>query len=248
MGFNFPVGMKKILFFLIVDIFLLPLLTWANIFELYTTEKIPGAFYFTPAASSKDFAIFGYMSKITPANRELEAEKKRINKIIDESIKEGYGSWENFEREMQKAGEKAAKKEKKEAPRWLKHLLPSSLIKETVPILLKGALLYVKTHPEASREPIGNVGETGIIIVDGWGNVTKIPLGINAPVESIAISHNGRMAAVLTDMSFEDKSGHLHILGEISIIDLNLKTNIFSHICQFSRTYSICTRLRLAGF
>lgn len=222
--------MKRIVFFLISCTFLLPLLAWANFFEPYTVKEIPGAFYFTPAMSSKEFALFGYMSKITPTAEEVEAEKKRINTIIDESVKEGYGSWENFEKEMQKAGEKATQKEKEEAPAWLKCLLPPSLSKEVVPLLMKGALLHVKAHSEASRGPIGNVGETGIIIVDRWGNVTKIPLGINEPVESIAVSPDGRMAAILTDMSFEEKSGRLHVLGEIAIIDLSSKRRIYSRI------------------
>ena len=221
--------MKKI-FLLVIGTILFASPSWANVFEPYAVEKIPGAFYFTPAAFSKEFALFGYASKITPTPEELEAEKKRINKIIDESVKQGYGSWENFEKEMRKAGEKATKKEEKEAPAWLKYLLPPSLIKEAAPLLMKGALLYVKAHPEASREPIGNVGETGIIIVSRWGNVTKIPLGINAPVESIAVSPDGKMAAVLTDMSFEDKNGRLHILGEISLIDLRWKEKIYSRI------------------
>lgn len=228
--------MKKTLFFLVISFFLFslllwaPLLLWANVYELYTVKKIPGAFYFTPAVSSKEYAIFGYVSKITPTPEELEAERKRINAIIDGAVKEGYGSWENFEKEMEKAGEGAAQKESKEAPSWVKSLLPPSLIKNAVPLLMKGALLYAKTHPEASTEPIGNVGETGIVIVDEWGNVTKIPLGLNAPVSSIAVSPDGKMAAVLTDMSFEDEKGYLHVLGEISFIDLTTKTRIYSRI------------------
>jgi len=221
--------MKKI-FFLIVGIVVFSLELSANAFELYAVKKIPGASYFTPAVSSKKLAIFGYMSKITPTVKEIEAEKKRINTIIDESVKKRYGSWDNFEKEMDKAGEEIVQKENKEAPSWVKSLLPPYLIKESVPLLMKGALLYVKAHPEASREPIGNVGKTGIIIVDKWGNITKIPLGINEPVESIAISHDGKTAAVLADMSFEDKNGRLHLLGEISLIDLRTKTRSYSRI------------------
>jgi len=201
-----------------------------NVFEPYAVKEIPGAFYFTPAASSKEFAIFGYMSKITPMPQEIEAEKKRINKIIDESVKNGYGSWENFENEMRKVGEQTAQSEKKKAPEWLQSLLPPSLIKEAVPLLMKGALLYAKAHPEAMREPVGNVGETGVIVVNRWGEVTKIPLGINTPVVSIDISPDGGTAAVLTDMSFEDENGNLHPLGEISLINLNTKTRTYSWI------------------
>lgn len=76
--------MKKVIFFLVIAVFLFPLSSLANVFELYAVKKIPGAFYFTPAASSKEFAIFGYMSKINPTPEEIELEKQRINKIIDE--------------------------------------------------------------------------------------------------------------------------------------------------------------------
>lgn len=217
----------------ILSIGAIPIKGWAqnnNVFAPYATKKIPNTFYFTPAVSSKEFAIFGYMSKITPTPDELKAEKERINKIIDESIKGGYGSWGNFEKEMREAGKQTAQKERREAPSWLKSLLPPSLIKEAVPLLMKGALLYVKTHPEAMREPVGNVGETGVIVVDKWGNVTKVPLGINAPVESISISSDRKIAAVLTDMSYVDRKGHLHPVGEISFIDLKTKRRTYSKI------------------
>ncbi|MBC7195684.1 MAG: hypothetical protein H5U39_00305 [Deferribacterales bacterium] len=222
--------MKKMLFFFLASILLLPSPLLANVFEPYTVKKIRGALYFTPAVSSKEFALFGYMNKITPTPEEIEAEKKRINAVIDQSIKQGYGSWENFEKAMREAGKQSAQGIKKEAPQWVKSLLPPSLIKETIPLLMKGALIYVRAHPESMREPIGNVGETGIIIVNKWGNVTKIPLGINTPVVSMDISSDGKMAAVLTDMSFEDEKGRLHPLGEISLIDLYSKKRIQSFI------------------
>lgn len=222
--------MKKIVFFIISGVFLLTLPSWANIFEPYAIKKIPGAFYFTPSASSMEFALFGYMSKITPTPEEIEAEKKRINAIIDKSIKKEYGSWENLEKEMREAGKETAQKESKEAPSWVNSLLPPSLMEEAVPLLMKGALLYSKAHPEAMREPVGNVGETGVIVVDPWGDVAKIPLGINTPVVSIDISPDGWTAAVLTDMSFEDENGRLHPLGEISLLDLRSKKRTYSRI------------------
>lgn len=222
--------MKKVLFFLITGIFLLPLPSWANVFKPYAVKKIPGAFYFTPSASSKEFALLGYMSKITPTPEEIEAEKERINAIIDEGVKRGYGSWDNLEKAMREAGEQSAQSVRKEAPQWVRSLIPPSLVKEAVPLLMKGALLYAKAHPEAMREPVGNVGETGVIVVNSWGKVTKIPLGINAPVLSIDISPDGWTAAVLTDMSFEDENGRLHPLGEISLIDLKSRTRTHSWI------------------
>ena len=214
---------KRVFLISIIGIVLFPLLSWAIVFTPHTVKKIPGKFYFTPAASSSEFALFGYMSKITPTPKEIEAEKKRITTIIDEGIKKEYGSWKNFEKVIRKAGKETSREMQKETPGLFKTLMPPSLVKEAVPLLLKGALLFAKAHPEAMREPVGNVGETGVIVVDSWGGVTKIPLGLNVPVTSIDISPDGWKAAVLTDMSFEDKAGQLHVLGEISLIDLRAK-------------------------
>ena len=213
--------MKRV--FLTLVLVLFPLLAWAIVFTPYAVKKIPGKFYFTPALSSSNFALFGYVSKINPTPEEIKAEKKRITTIVDEGIKKEYGSWENFEKVMQKAGEKASQKMQQESSALFKILMPPSLVKKAVPLLLEGALLFAKAHPEARREPIGNVGETGVIVVDKAGGITKIPLGLNAPVTSIDISPDGWKAAVLTDMSFEDKAGQLHVMGEISLIDLRAK-------------------------
>lgn len=201
----------------------------AQVFKLLSTEKT-GGFYFTPAASSKEYAVFGYMSKIVPTPEEIEDEKRRIRAIIDESVRRGYGSWENFENTMREAGEKGAEKLEKEAPPWVRSLISPSLVREAVPLLMKGALLYAKRYPEKTRQPVGNVGETGVVVVNKDGGITKIPLGINEPVVSIDISLDGRLAAVLTDLSFEDKNGSLHLLGEISLIDLYSKKRIRSWI------------------
>ena len=209
---------------------------WGQPFTPFKVEKIPGTYYYTPSASSKEFAVFGYVSKITPTPSEIEAEKRRISAIIDESVRTNYGSWQNMDRAFKKEGHKTLDEIEAKAPSWLRYLLPPTLIKETVPLFIKGALLYAKAHPEAMREPVGNVGETGILVVDKGGSVSKIPLGINAPVVSISISKNARLAAVLTDMGVEDEKGRLHPLGEISIIDLDIKKRvrswIFANIAQ----------------
>ena len=227
--------MKRRLFTMIALLpFLLPVDSYPKSFTHCKTEKIDRAFYFTPAASSRQFAIFGYMAKITPTPEEIEAERKRISAIIDHSVEQGYGSWENFEKEMKRAGEEIASEMERQERSRLQALMPPSLVKEAVPLLMKGALLLAKTHPEMMREPVGNLGETGIIIVDSGGNTTKIPIGINAPVTSIAISPDNRRAAILTDMSYEDESGRLHPVGEISLIDLvgkrRIKSWIFSNL------------------
>ncbi|SMC18743.1 hypothetical protein SAMN02746041_00516 [Desulfacinum hydrothermale DSM 13146] len=222
--------MKKTLFFVTAGLLLIPSLCRANVFELFASHKEPGAFYFTPAATSKECALFGYMSKITPTAQEIDEEKRRIHAIIDEAVRNGYGNWGNFEKAMRDAGEQSGQDVRKEAPPWVRSLTPSSLIKEAVPFLMKGSLSYAKAHAEATRDPVGSVGETGVIMVDPWGGVAKVPLGMNAPVVSIDISPSGWMAAVLTDMSFEDENGRLHPLGEISLIDLRSKTRTYSWI------------------
>ncbi len=207
--------------FLILSLFVLSFVpAWGQVFTPYRVDKIPGAYYFTPAAFSGGFAVFGYMSKITPEPAELEAEKRRISAIIDDSVRKNYGSWQDMDRAMKEVGQKASREMEARSPGWSKGLLPPSFLRQALPFFLKGALFYAKTYPEAMREPVGNVGETGILVVDQWGTVTKVPLGINAPVRSISISEDGRVAAVLTDMSFEDENGNLCPIGEISLIDL----------------------------
>ncbi len=209
---------------------------WGQPFTPYKVEKIPGTYYYTPSASSKEFAVFGYVSKITPAPSEIEAERRRISAIIDETVKKSYGSWQNMNMALKNGGHNTFDEIRAKASSWLQYLLPPTLIKETVPLFIKGALLYAKTRPEVMREPVGNVGETGVVVVDKGGRVSNIPLGINAPVVSISISKDARLAAVLTDMSVEDEKGRLHPLGEISILNLDTKKRvrswIFANIAQ----------------
>ena len=222
--------MKIVVSLVLWFVFLAPSYSRAEVYNLHKIEKIPGALYFTPSASSPEYAVFGYVSKVVPSEGEIRREKERITSVIDRSVKEGYGSWSEMYGQLSSAGDEASRSASEKAPPWLKILFPPSLVKESVPLLLKGAMLYVKAHPEAAGEPIGNVGETGIVIVDGWGGVTKVPLGINAPVVSMDVSGDGRLVAVLTDMSFEDKKGRLHLLGEISLVDLHSKKRMYSWI------------------
>ncbi len=179
--------------------------------------SLKGAYYFSPAVAGGKVCAFGYMSKIVPSVEEIRAEKERIRRIIDNAIREGYGEWKNFNRVAKEVGKKVSKVK---APCWVKGLLPPLLVKRAIPLLLKGALLYAVRHPESLREPIGRVGETGVVVVDENGNVYKIPLGINAPVASMAFSSDHRWLAVLTDMSFEDATGKFYPLGEISLIEI----------------------------
>ncbi len=202
----------------------------AVVLDLYVSRKAKGAIYFTPATSSSTYAVFGYVSKVVPSRDEIRKEGDRIRSIVNKCIDDVGKNQGNLLKQFNMAGEEAAKVISKESPAWLKVLLPPTLVKETVPLLLKGAMLYVKAHPEASREPLGNVGETGVIIVNPWGEITKVPLGINAPVLCIDIAKDGERAVVLTDMSFEDKDENLHLLGEISLIDLVDKKRVRSWI------------------
>ncbi len=196
--------------------------------------KIPGALYFTPAASTGSVAAFACVSKIKPTPQEIAEEQKRINTIIDGTIKDTYGSWDNYEKALRRESTQAAESYEKQAPLWTKRLMPPTLIKETVPLLMKGALMFAKAHPEMQEEPIGKVGETGVVLIHSGGRFAKIKLGINQPVESLSFSPDGKTLAVLSDLSFEDKSGVLHVLGRISVISIPLhkviKTWILNNI------------------
>ncbi|WP_201352330.1 PD40 domain-containing protein [Hydrogenimonas urashimensis] len=187
------------------------------------TLRLPGAFFFTPALSGGNYAAFGYISKAKPTPAEIEAERKRIRSIIDGSIKREYGSWEKYEEAMKKTGEKAAEKEREEASAWTQKLMPPSLVKEAVPLFLKGALMWVMAHPEAQSEPFGNLGKTGVVLLGGEGEATQVPIGIDQPVVSLDFSPDGRWLAVLSNMSSEEKNGKIHIVGHISVIDLSRK-------------------------
>ncbi|WP_353661710.1 hypothetical protein [Hydrogenimonas sp. SS33] len=182
---------------------------------------LPGAYFFTPALSGPHYAAFGYVGKAKPTPAEIEAERKRIRAIIDGSIRREYGSWENYEKAMRRAGESAAEAESREASAWIRKLMPPSLVKETVPLLLKGALMWVMAHPEGQSEPFGNLGKTGVMLLDETGRATQIPIGIDQPVVSMDFSPDGRWLAVLSDMSSEEENGRVRVAGRISVIDLS---------------------------
>ena len=181
---------------------------------------MPGKFYFTPIVTYGATIVTGYMSKIEPTPAEIEVEKKRIRTIIEEGIRKEYGGWANYRQAMKKAGEETAAHERKEAPRWVRRLMPPSLVERAVPLLMEGALRFAMAHPELQSTPIGNVGETGLLILDDAANVRSVPLGLDAPVADIDISPDGRLAAAIIDMSYEDAAGTAHTVGKISLIEL----------------------------
>jgi len=219
--------MKKF-FFIIAT--LATITVWGTPYHMERSISIPGAYFLTPALSSPIFAIFGYIGKAKPTPEEIDAEKMRIQKILDNCVKQGYDSWENYEKETERAGSEIATKAASKEPEWVCTLLPPSLIKEAVSFFLKSALIWVKAHPEAQIEPFSNAGETGIIIFEGSGRYTKIPIGVDQPVVSIEILPDKRRVAVLCNMSTEYKKGYLHIVGRISLIDLNTKKVYFEQI------------------
>ena len=201
---------------------LLALLTislFAAPYKLEKTVTVAGAYFFSPAAATDTMAAFGYMGKIRPTPEEVEKERKRIRAIIRGGIEREYGSWENYEKEMQKAGKAAAEHAKAHESDWAKELMPPSLIEQAVPTLLKGALMWVMAHPEKQTRPFGNVGETGVVLVDEKDEAHKVPIGIDQPVVSLSFSPDGRYLAVLSDMSVEDEAGRAHIAGRISVVD-----------------------------
>ncbi|BDY12844.1 WD40 repeat domain-containing protein [Hydrogenimonas cancrithermarum] len=203
---------------------------WAAPFEQTRQIQIPGTYYFTPARSGGEWAAFGYVSKVEPTPEELEAHEKRMRTIIDEGIRREYGSWEKYEKAMREAGRKAAAREESGAPSWVKRLMPPAVVQEAVPLFLKGALTYAKSHPEASKEPIGNLGETGVILVSGRGEWRKVALGIDQPVLSLDFSPDGRELAVLTDLSVEDSKGRYHPVGRIDVLAVPSGKRLYSAI------------------
>ena len=198
-----------------------PPYTLHNVFSKSGCVNVSGKFFFTPSAAGEKEAAFGFVSKIKPTQEEIDREKARIKRIIDGTIKDEFGSWENYNKEMKKEVGEAVKTYGKEAPSWAKILMPPALIKEAIPLIFKGALLYAEAHPEAQKFPIGNLGKTGVLLLDK--KAVQIPLGINQPVESLPFSPDGKYLAVLSDMSFEDEGGKFHIIGKISIIDTSTK-------------------------
>ncbi len=190
-----------------------------NVFSKAGYVKASGKFFFIPSAVGEKSVAFGFVSKIKPTQEEIVREKARIKRIIDGMIKDEFGSWENYDKEMKKEAGEASQVYGRKAPFWAKILMPPVFVMEVVPLILKGALLYAEVHPEAQKFPIGNLGKTGVLLLNGDKKVVQILLGINQPVESLSFSPDGKYLAVLSDMSFEDKDGKLHIIGKISIID-----------------------------
>ncbi|GEM_PF-3300962 len=211
--------MRKIVGLLLASLFLFsakPVLR-----EVYTLERyiqLQGKYYFTPMAVSENAVAFAYVSKVKPTEEEFKAAQERLRKIVDEGIKRQYGSYENYYKEMEKIGEEAGEEYKKEAPGIIKDIMPPSFIKEGVPFFTKAMILLAKNLPYFST-PIGNLGETGVVIVHRDLSTTAVKLGLNEPVDSMDFSPDGKLLAVLTDLSYEDKGGKTHIVGKVSLIE-----------------------------
>ncbi len=221
--------MKRIFIWLAL-LFVTAAMAWGGPYHPERSLRIPGAFFFTPALSSPRYALFGYVSKARPTPEEIAAERKRIRRILDSAVKREYGSWKKYGEAMKEAGKEAAARAASEEPAWARTLMPPSLIEEAVPLLMKGALMWAMAHSEARTEPFGNVGETGIVLLDAEGRYTKIPLGIDQPVLSLDISPDGRFAAALCDMSVEDGKGRLHTAGRICLVDTKTKKVLLQRI------------------
>ncbi|WP_457596905.1 hypothetical protein [Hydrogenimonas sp.] len=196
---------------------------WAGGYRFDRSVRVEGAHYFAPAASSERFAAFGYVAKAKPTPEEVAREGRRLQKILDRALEREYGGWKGYEEAMEKAGEEAAGRAG-EAPAWARALMPPSLVKEAVPLLMKGALRWALAHPGARREPFGDLGETGVVLLDREGRAKKIPLGVNQPVVSLAFSPDGTHLAALCDMSTEDGNGTLHTAAKIAWIDIEKGT------------------------
>ena len=185
--------------------------------ELQDVKRPTGIYYFTPALGNEEFTAFGYVSKVRPTREEVEEQKRELEAIIEGGIKREYGSWENYRKQMEKVGKEAAK-EAKSAPEWAKVLMPPAVVQKAVPLLLEGALRYAISHPEAAAEPVGNVGECGILLFQGE-SYKKIPLGINMPVVWMSYAPNGKFLAILSDASVQ-KRGRYVTMGKIDILEL----------------------------
>ncbi len=187
--------------------------------KIYVLEKkieIPHTYYFTPLKVHDGKAAFGYIGKIKPTPKEIEAQKRRIRHIIEENIKREYGSMQKWESENEKIGKQSARQIQKRAPAWVRYLLPPSLVQEAIPLLFKGALFFAM-HTETSSELYGNLGDTGVVIIDD--SVHKIKIGIDEPVVSLDFSPDGRYLAAMSDLSYEDKKGRYHTVAHITLID-----------------------------
>jgi len=207
--------------------FLIWLFVWVGLVSAASLQKsvtIEGKYYFTPALANERVAIFGYISKFKPTKKEIEEQRKLLKRLIDEGIEREYGGWNGYE----KALKKSAKEATKGAPDWLKHTLPPKVVEEAAPLLMKGALWYAMSHPELSAEPLGNVGECGVVILHEDGRYHTIKLGIDQPVVWIAFSPDGRYAAVLSDASVE--KDRLYVFGKIDIISLDNERIVKSYL------------------
>ncbi len=189
-----------------------------NIYVHERTLQLDGKFYFTPVAESSEAVAFGYISKVRPTEEELKAERERLRRIVDEAIKRQYGSYENYYREMEKIGQEAGESYSRKAPGIIKDIMPPSFIKEAVPLLMKGMVLVMRNLPWVSQ-PVGNLGETGVVIVRKDLSFSVVKLGVNEPVEFMDFSPDGKLLAVLSDLSYEDKKGNVHIVGRVSLIE-----------------------------
>lgn len=191
----------------------------AEPYKLEHMIKVGGSYFFTPAAGSATMAAFGYVGKVRPTPREIEAERKRIRAVIENGIVREYGSWENYKKQMEQVGKSVAHHAEKKKFDWAKKLMPPSLIEKAIPALLGGALISAMAHPENQSRPFGNLGETGVVLVDAKGKVHKVPLGIDQPVRSLAFSPGGRYLAALSDLGGKKKRGRRQIAGRLSVID-----------------------------
>ncbi len=212
--------MKRVVFFLGFALALgasRPLLR--EVYSLQKYLKFEGKFYFTPMAEGPQALAFGYVSKVKPTEEELKAARERLKRIVDEGIRRQYGSYERYYKEMERVGEEAGEKYRREAPAIIRDIMPPSLIKEAVPFFMKAMVLMVRNLPYVST-PIGNFGETGVVILKDDLSLKVISLGINEPVEDLEFSPDGRLLGVLSDMSYEDEKGKLHILGKVSLVEV----------------------------
>ncbi|BCD67358.1 hypothetical protein NitYY0918_C0243 [Nitratiruptor sp. YY09-18] len=193
-----------------------PLFAKDQVFYLVSSVQVPNAYYFTPLAIHNGKAAFGYISKIKPTRDEVEKQRERIRQIIQANIEKEYGSMQRWEEENKKIAKESAKQLQKNAPTWLQHLFPPSLVKEAVPFLLKGALFFAM-HTKTASEPYGNLGECGVIIFDG--KLKKIKIGIDEPVIALDFSPDGKYLGVMSDLSYEDSKGRYHAVARITLID-----------------------------
>ncbi len=180
------------------------------------------SYFFRPAVANDEYVVFGYLGKVKPTRQEVEEERKRLQQIIKGTIKREYGSWENYKKVTERQGKEVGRQYTKETPAWTQAILPPSVVEKAVPLLLQGALAFAM-YSGTSSEPIGNVGKTGIVIIDRDGHVRRVQLAINEPVEYIELHPSKPWALVLCDASYEDQNRY-HTVGHILLVDLEKGT------------------------